>query len=196
MCTLICSLTRTRFPIAQVPARIVVSRSGSCDAVGSFRRHFHTHLRNDRSAFLRRRSGFEVSLRRADTQVFTDFHDDQASLLSLVRCSRSFDILSYRSATVRWQHGIRYPRDTAIRHRLINSILMPADACAARAGLSRSVVDAFSKVYSAKADLRLGETKTQPKHRRTDGGTSESEGCGSAAVRALDEHIKQHGCIG
>jgi hypothetical protein len=70
---------------------------------------------------------------------------------------------------------------------------MPPDACEDRASLSRDVVDAVA-VYRAKTDYDSSKQKCAPDIDALAVELQKARGAERAAVRALDDHVKQHGC--
>jgi hypothetical protein len=67
------------------------------------------------------------------------------------------------------------------------------EACKERTGLSQAVVDAVAKVYGAKKDYDSAKQK-----RAVDAtpaaALQRARDAERLAVRALEDHIKQHGC--
>ena len=89
--------------------------------------------------------------------------------------------------------GSRYPGDTVMRPRLIDSILMPSDGCVERAKLSRDVVEAVAKVYQARSEYNPANQKRTATIDALAVVLQKARGEGRAALPAVGEQ-KQHGC--
>jgi hypothetical protein len=77
---------------------------------------------------------------------------------------------------------------------LIDSILMPLEACDERAGLSQAVVDAVSKGYRAREEYEAAKQKRSANTDPLAAALQRARESERVAVRALDDHTKKHSC--